>query len=236
MRYTIFSIGSIGRESYIRSMEDTLRSWDRVTVKTVNGNKPGQLFLAMKKHDIPIGSHPFTVGQLGIWHSVLNALEAVGDSPLVTFEDDALLSDNFTERFAELWPQVPADCDFFSLFMPADWRNTYYTGRILNRTGDIIASLGTHPEGNALHRTTSPNIAKAYQKYGGVSMVYTPSGAKRILERIRETGLTEQYDDYLYRQSRLGFLNGYTVAPVQPDMVYITGTEQTTVHETALYH
>lgn len=213
MRYTIFQVDNT-RDYYVKDMlsELNLWNWERVQTECVDGRIPEQLEAAQKKH-------PYTVypnhtmgwprfGHLGIWYTVLNALE---HAPIVTFEDDAILMEGwfgveFNKRIAEL----PDDADFFALFIPRDSDQKY----------------------QPRHDYGGTKTCKVYQPYGGVSMYYTEQGAKKIKKLLERDGLVHQYDNVLMNYAWHGELNGYTSKPAYPDLVRITGNELSIVQET----
>lgn len=204
MEYTIFNVDS-SRQHYIDMMKPKLSGWDNLNVYSVDGRVPETLKAYRKKYPYAI-NYEARAGQLGIWYSVLNALQ---DAPIVTFEDDALLHDNFKREFDARVNELPEDFDFFSLFIPRDSDHMYTTDK----------SAGWF-------------VCKTYQSYGGVSMYYSKKGAEKIQALLERDGITGQYDDTLYEYSKNGELNGYCSKPSIQDLVYITGAEESIVQET----
>jgi hypothetical protein len=204
MKYTIFSVDD-SRQHYIDMMTPKLEGWEREQTDCVDGRISEQLQAAQEKFPYEV-NYQARLGQLGIWYSVLNALD---HAPIVTFEDDALLHSNFQWEFDARIAELPEDFDFFSLFIPRDSDHIYTTDR----------SAGWF-------------ICKTYQRYGGVSMYYSENGAKKIKSLLERDGITGQYDDTLYEYSKRGELNGYCSKPIVQDLVYITGTEESIVQET----
>jgi len=142
---------------------------------------------------------------------VINALKVATTMPMVTFEDDAILHPNFVPEFYARIAELPDDTDFFALFLPRDQDHVY--------TEEM---------------SVSPMLCKAYQRYGGVSMFYTVQGANKIIRLLERDGLTDQYDDQLFKYVKAGELNGYTSKPYFPDLVYITGQEASIVQESEI--
>lgn len=205
MRYTIFSVDD-SRQHYINNMLPQLEGWEHIGVSSVDGRIKEQLEHAQKDHPYPV-NWPAQLGHLGIWHSVLNALE---HAPIVTFEDYAILGSDFQSNFNFRVRELPEDWDFFSLFLPRDSTHLF---------DDRV-----HGRGHSICRT--------YQRYGGVSMYYSEKGAKKIKALLERDGLTGQYDDTLYAYSKAGELNGYCSKPSWSDLVYISGLEKSIVQET----
>ncbi|QWT29969.1 glycosyltransferase [Streptomyces phage TunaTartare] len=204
MKYTIFQIDD-SRQHYVEMMKPKLASWERQQTECVDGRVSEQLKAAQEKFPYEV-KYQARVGQLGIWYTVLNALD---NAPIVTFEDDALLNSNFRAEFESRTAELPEDFDFFSLFIPRDSDHIY--------TRDKSAGWF---------------ICKTYQRYGGVSMYYSKQGAQKIKSLLERDGITGQYDDTLYEYSKNGELNGYCSKPVVQDLVYITGAEPSIVQET----
>jgi hypothetical protein len=205
MKYTIFSI-DYSRLHYIQNILPHLNDWEYIRVPSVDGRIKEELSAARRKHRYPI-NWDARLGHLGIWYSVLNAIEK---APIVTFEDDAVLGNDFQNNFDYRVAQLPDDWDFFSLFIPRD------SDKIFDERRDGVSS----------------SICRVYQRYGGVSMYYSKQGAKKLKALLKRDGLTGQYDDTLYAYAKTGELNGYCSKPTQSDLVYITGLEKSIVQET----
>jgi hypothetical protein len=210
MIYTIFSIND-SRLHYKNAIRYQLSNWDEFHDLAVDGLNPDVLRLYRELHPYDVNYAPHRlerVGQLGVWYSVLNALRVAMHMPMVTFEDDAILHPNFVPEFHARVSELPEDTDFFALFLPRDQDHVY--------TEEM---------------SVSQMLCKAYQRYGGVSMYYTPQGARKIFDLVYRDGLTDQYDDQLFKYVKAGELNGYTSKPHFDDLVKITGQETSIVQE-----
>jgi hypothetical protein len=207
MVYTIFSVDN-SRQHYIDRLRTGLSSIKEIQTYCVDGRIPEELEKAQKQHPYAI-NYDAKVGQLGIWYTVLNALDS---APIITFEDDAMLGADFNQHLRLRFHELPGNTDFFSLFIPRDSDHMH----------DPKNDVGQY-------------ITKAYQRYGGVSMYYTPRGAEKIKALLERDGITGQYDDTLYAYSKSGELEGYCSQPRHPDLVYITGMEKSIVQETESY-
>lgn len=205
MKYTIFSVDN-SRRHYIDSMRFGLLGWEEVDTYCVDARIPEELKKAQEKYPYKV-NFDAKVGHLGIWFTVLNALD---NAPIVTFEDDGILHRNFRQEIQPRIDELPEDFDFFSLFLPRDSDHLYSHQR---------DSAGTY-------------ICKPYQRYGGVSMYYSRRGAEKIKALLERDGITGQYDDTLYAYSKTGELNGYCSKPEFQDLVYISGLEDSIVQET----
>jgi hypothetical protein len=207
VKYTIYSINE-KRKQYKTVMRTRLGSWDEVDVHCVDGGNETELQLAMDQHPYEI-KFDAKVGQLGIWYSFLNALE---HAPILTFDDDALLNQMFSIQFSLRLKELPEDADFFQLFLPRDSDHMY----------DPSADVGRW-------------LTRCYSRYGGVGFYFTEKGAANIKNLVRQDGIFDQYDNTLLSYAKSGDLNGYCSKPQHPDLVYITGLEQSIVQESERY-
>lgn len=207
MKFTIYSIDD-SRERYKKIIRHNTLGWEYVDVGTVNGYDPTLLTSAQQTHPYKIdwkAERPPKVGQLGIWYSFLNALYY---TPIVTFDDDAIIGPSFKRDFRVRSEELPTDADFFQLFLPRDSDHMY------DPSQDV-----------------SEHLTRCYSRYGGVGFYLTPKGADRIRMLVSRDGITDQYDNTLYAYSKAGELKGYCSKPHLSDLVWITGKEKSIVQE-----
>lgn len=219
MKYTIVSIDDT-RETYKQSIRSFLGGWEEVTLKGVNGNINSELETALDRHGRPVINREMKVGQLGRWLSYLDQLDIISNEPLFVVEDDAVLAPDFVARIEPLLRDTPNDADFFSLFIPRNRPAPVYLG------GNSI---------NPLYYIGHKTIVRAHQPYGGVAMFLYPGMRDKVLADLNERGICGQFDDELYILSSAGKVNGYSIVPDMPDLVWITGDVPSTVHETKWY-
>lgn len=220
MRYTTFAIDD-SRDHYTVPLRRFLNDqrWDYWPSAAVDGRDAHTLRGAqLARHTYPINWREGTprVGHLGIWYTVLDALDRI-PAPFVTFEDDAILGErfvsNFHERIYSLDLYDDPNVDFFSLFIPRDSDHLY----------DPRLEYNNY-------------LTRPYMRYGGVSMLYTETGVRKIKQLLRRDGITDQYDNTLYHYAKRGELNGLCSKPSLPDLVYISGREESIVQESEPYN
>lgn len=209
MKYAIYSVDD-SRFQYVMKMKSQLKSWNQAVVKCVDGRNMEELKEAIISRGYKINKPDIRVGQLGVWHTFLNALD---QAPIVTFDDDAILCEEFVETFDSRLTELPDDADFFSLFLARDSDHLY------NETMSV-----------------SKRLSKAYLRYGGASFYFTEQGKDKIHKLVRRDGIYMQYDDQLYTYVRNGELNGYCSKPNYTDLVYITGNELSIAQGTEIYN
>jgi len=227
MRYVILSIDD-SRKKYTDSIRRQLCDWEEVKVDCVNGNDKDQLDSAIEEFGVTIGPER-KVGQIGCTLSTLRALSA-DNEPVLILNDDALLSENFSEEFSRRLSTLP-EYDVFSAFIPRDHDWYFYSGVTLK---DRITNLENQHYSNG-HPMFQSNgtTCRAYMRYGGVALYFTPNGKDKYLSMRH---LEKQMDDALYLANYHHTMKVYTSVPHLPDLAYITGTEDSICQNTRLYY
>lgn len=229
MKYTIWKIDD-SRRSYTSKIENSV-SLPRAYVDCVNGYDTEGLNRALVLSGME-GRLDYlnTPGEKGVWLTFIDTLNYIANQgeSIVTFEDDAILIDDFMDKFEDRITGLPADFDFFSLFIPRDDQQRWcdYTPE-MDEKGIITKGDAIFVGRNRCR--VNHKIFRAWQKYGGVSMLWTPTGAQKALKHI-EDDVFKQWDEYVYALSRRNILKGFTSNPDMPDLVRITGTENSLVH------
>jgi len=214
MNYTIFSIDD-RRKAYtdeIRRQLDQSFHWKYSGTRGIDGSNPEILKYNLERNHVEINTDDIKVGQLGIYLTVLNALWMDPGKQIVTFEDDAILHPLFNDIFWPITSELPRDTDAFALFLPRDQDHVF----------DESMMVGKH-------------VCRAYQRYGGVSMLWTPQGADKFLDLVERDGIIDQWDNQLFKYAKAGEMNVYTQRPGPNVLVSITGQEISIVQESETY-
>lgn len=133
--------------------------------------------------------------ELAVTASHLVAMEYLLEKDLdqiIVFEDDVILDSNFLGILANCLKDLPKDYDFM-----AD--STLLPNYEEFSTEDWPIDAGSK-------YICKSNLQNAHTGF----MLYSKSGAKRILEMYRQYGLMCSIDTFLFWLSRRGSLNGYT--------------------------
>lgn len=225
--YTIISVDD-SRKEVRDALENTMNDWDFKFFDTgvaVDGRDPEQLKEAMRSSPwYEITGKNFHNGEIGIWFSQINALEAIaftGETTTV-FEDDAVVHPIFKEIYPLVIGELPDDWDFFAWAIPHDQKVDYYYNRAFDELGNWhIVSYLRHPYTGSPHYIGADLVCKAYQGYQAVAVMYSQRGARRIQQLARRQGIDTPYDLFLFREHHKGNLNGYTLLPdVYPAVTY----------------
>jgi hypothetical protein len=173
--------------------------WREEFIEAVDGRIDEQLHIAARRfpYEVHYGNSGFppTRGQLGVWYSVLTAIE---HAPLVVFEDDVILNNEFVEMFVDRASQIPATADFFTMHNPPGYDRLY------------------KPE---KHDFGGERVCRVYQPHGGLAVCYTRRGAERFKRLVDRDGIMYQWDNQLMNYAWHGELEGYTSKPGTYPMV-----------------
>lgn len=146
------------------------------------------------------GPFPPNSGLVGIWASNYVAYKSFLETDkdiLFIFEDDALISPNFSYIVEQQVAKLPEGWDVFPIFVPSDclgWYNSDY---------DI--------PGN-------DDICRTYQDWSCASYAISRAGAKKAVDDVEAHGITEPIDWYLFNagfhgRTRHVYFNTYSVKP-----------------------
>lgn len=161
------------------------------------------------------------IGELGVWMSNFDRWELAStmDEPLIVFEDDATPDSSFDRKISDFITELPRDWDFAALWVPEEQRQDYLSNVIYEN--GVAKRRGVLPPKRSLFRVEGTlRVARVYQGYGMIALVYSPTGGRRLLELTREYGLTGPVDLWIYEQAHRGNLNGFAPRPEYASIVH----------------
>lgn len=131
-------------------------------------------------------------GEYGVWVSTINVWEYIVKNKIEKFlilEDDISLQNDFVNNLEKCVNDLPKDFDFLSLY--------YF---IEQNDDSDDTEIG------------SSNIKRSYNQYSaGQATLYSFSGAKKLLKLIKRKGLEYTTDCFIFKQSQLGLVQGYSI-------------------------
>lgn len=172
------------------------------------------------------------IGEAGCWLSHFDRWRAVADmdEPLIVFEDDAIVLDNFESDLLEWKSELPSDWDYVSLWVPDNQRQDFNYNAFYDNRG-IPTIVGRLSNQDSKFNFGSEHWARVYQGYGMVATMYSPSGGARLVERAREMGWNSPVDCFISLEAHAGRLNGFAPKP-WIELVGYDWSQQTTIHTT----
>lgn len=225
-QYTIFSIDETRQQN--KQASRSALSLKEINIDCVNGNDHDALEKAKAKWGITITS-PFKGCELGIWYTTLNAWEyALENGDLLCLEDDAILTLGSNDLLIEYLKDSPKNMDFVSLFVPENQKHDYNYDISYNNGG--VPFWPGQIRGESKFEFGHSYLSRAYQTYSNVTILYTQHGAKRLISRVRKTGINQPVDCWLYSNAHGGYLNGYALKPKYTNVVDYNWTWPTTIH------
>ena len=147
-------------------------------------------------------------GELGIWISYLNVFNYILESKtqkMLVIEDDAILKENSAKVIDNLVKSLPEGWDFLSLH---------------HNDGQNELNSETYIGSDQIHKSIN-------QFASTVAVVYSYSFAKKFLNIVKDKGIEYTVDCFLYNQSRLGLINGYSI---------IAGEDKVVNHVSKIYN
>jgi GR25 family glycosyltransferase involved in LPS biosynthesis len=133
-------------------------------------------------------------GELGIWVSTINVWKYMAQNHidrLLVLEDDVLLDSDFTKNLQLCMGDLPDNFDFLSLY--------YFKGHNWEGEETDIGSKYVHKSTN--------------QYSAAQATVYSLNGARKLLRAVTRKGIEYTTDCFIFRQSLLGVVNGYSIRP-----------------------
>jgi GR25 family glycosyltransferase involved in LPS biosynthesis len=133
-------------------------------------------------------------GELGIWVSTINVWKYMAQNHidyLLVLEDDVLLDSDFTKNLQLCMEDLPDNFDFLSLyyFKEHNWE-------------DEKTDIGS----NYIHKSTN-------QYSAAQATIYSLNGASKLLKAVKRKGIEYTTDCFIFEQSRIGAVNGYSIKP-----------------------
>lgn len=233
VKYAILSIDE-SRRAKKEALRNVVSGWDEITVPAVDGSKKSDLESSMTHHGIQFTEWVPKVGEAGVWMSQMNAwgMAYSQGEPLVVFEDDAMLAQDFTERFEEYLAELPEDWDVFCLFVPTNQYGDFHWKYKFNELGQTDGSTyGYCPDGEPGLLIGSETVSKAYQGYGCVALMFSPEGGRKLLDAARQKHMYTPVDCFIFEQYRAGIIDAYAFKPGYPRLVDVDWNAPSTIQQ-----
>ena len=218
-QYTILSVDN-SRADLRANIEAAMEEmgFDQFYSMQVDGRIPEHLDAAMRYYDtFKVTGPNFHNGELGIWYATLAALDHIYTNDIngIVFEDDAVVLPPFKDIYPLVMGELPQDWDFFAWAIPDNQRYDYYYNRVFNGTGGWTLATNTwHAYRGSPHYIPGKElVCTAYQGYQAVCIMYSPGGADKIMKLAEEKGIYTPFDLFIFQESQMGNLNGYTLLP-----------------------
>jgi hypothetical protein len=206
--------------SSFKEMNDFLNATPKFTVRRMPPAVPGGL-------PFPVNS-----GIIGIVASNYIAYKKFLETDkdvMFLFEDDALVSENFVAITEAYIRELPADWDFFSLFMPEDCIQWFSYPR---QNQPWVKSNDGGPTTYDIGR---PNVVRSYQDWSCAGYAVSRKGAEAAVKDIESRGVSDPIDWYIFNLRHLdpkgAYFETYSIHPTSFRPVRLSqASNNTTIH------
>lgn len=205
LKYSIISIDDRAIDN-ISNTRNIMQRFEEISIECIDGNKQDTPSI-LSEYNISLSnwnwhSKPLP-GEIGVWLSNINLFKKIVDKNLqnvLSFEDDALVTYKINEVINISLNDLPNDYDFMSFVFPSSSKYLY--------KDDANVGLKT--------------ICSAkYNHFGMYAVLWSNSGAKKMLKLLDEFGITCPIDIYMYDfLVKENLINGYSINPDQEQVVF----------------
>jgi hypothetical protein len=212
------------KKDYIRECFN----WPEVKLDFVNGKDIASLKAAKEKWSNIATPGPFKAGEFGIFYSVLNCLEyGAANNGILYFEDDAI-PDPYIQALLDIYlERLPRGFDLFALWSPDNQHYDYANASGYNNVGEPIYQ----PHAGSVFDFGDKDLARLWQGYGNVAMLFSKNGCKKLLKYIEKHGFFSPIDCLICIAVHGGYLNGYSLKPQTAKLINYDWDAETTIHK-----
>ncbi len=189
------------------------------------------------KHDIRItitDDWQPLVGEVGVWYSHLNIWRHMiinKIEQLVVFEDDATVNYGAVDIIQRQSMELPNDYDVLALSVPFNQLQDFEYRVAYDNLGRPLKVM--HPNTPCyVFDVGLPTLARVYQGYGCVAMMYSLKGAKRLYDLAIDYGMSGPVDCWIYEHAHAGRLEAYAPKPTTARAASDAHQKPTQIHNT----
>lgn len=235
LAYGIISINDVRAENK-QAIRSAL-SYPEMPIRAVDGSDVSQMAAAWKEHPNVKRTARLRVGEMGIWLSLLNTwkdfLETDYDG-LIVLEDDAIPQEDVENTINWYVSYLPETFDLLSLWVPDNQRRDFYTNYAYDENGiphTIPVGVDTR-DGAPCFKIEGSILARAYQGYGGVALLFSRRGAEKFYKLAELQGMFSTSDCSLFINAHRGIISAYAPRPDAKTAFGYNWKAATNIHNT----
>jgi GR25 family glycosyltransferase involved in LPS biosynthesis len=204
MKYAIISINDRAKDN-IENTKKILCNYEELNIRCVDGHKESieDIMLDLSVHKNNWQWAKPRNGEIGLWLTNIFTFKKMVEENidmLLLLEDDAMISEDFVDMFEKIIHEVPKDFDFVSLQYPKSSRFHYKDDAEIGLEHVCLAK---------------------YNHFGTMSVLWSKSGAEKMLSSVKNTGFTYPIDLYMHEYlTKEGLINGYSIKPFVNQVVF----------------
>lgn len=230
IEFNIISINDV-RKAYKDRIRERV-AFPEARIPSVNA-LTGDLRQLLQERNARLPDWVYKRGEIGIWLSNIDCWKysLENNVPLIVFEDDAIPEPDFMIKFNIYMRNLPDDWDFVALWVPSEQYRHYTESVVFEENG---RELVLHSP-VSIYDYDAKYLAKSYQGFGGVAIMYSPAGAEKLLNTVEEKGLFTTCDCAVMFESWRNRINGYAPKPKYANLVRYDYAP-TTIHNSEKYY
>lgn len=192
INYHIISINDERKEN--KDLIDKILSGNKIDIKSLNARDESLVSqFHIDNPEFKFGWDTFKPGEFGNFGSHYIAWKHLINSSmdnLLVFEDDALISEDFIEKYTTAINNTPKDFDVLSIYVDPNQYPRYHSSDYIN-----------------------DYISKGYQDWSTLCYVVSRQGATKMLDYVLHNGMDYPTDWFIFRNGHKGIFNVYTLLP-----------------------
>lgn len=203
MKYAIISINNRAKDN-IENTRKILSNYEELNIRCVNGHKEpiNDIMIDLSIHKNNWQWTKPRNGEIGLWLTNIFVFKKMVEEDidmLILLEDDAMISEDFVEMFEKIIEEVPKDFDFVSLQYPKSSIDDYKDDAEISLEYVCLAK---------------------YNHFGTISILWSKSGAEKILSLVKDSGLMYPIDLYIHEYlNKQNLIKGYSIKPFVKQVV-----------------
>jgi GR25 family glycosyltransferase involved in LPS biosynthesis len=231
VKYNIISIND-DRAVYKQRIRQRV-NLEEVHIPATDGREVDLAF-ELDKRDLRTNTHPFTRGELGVWLSTFDCWQWAydNDEELLVFEDDAIPNMRFNEFLGLFHKELPPNYDLMSLWVPENQLIDFQYDAVYDEDGYMTRQGPNRHNALSIYNCGKIRIARVYQGYGNVAVLYDAKGAGILIDHAQTHGINQPVDCWVWARAHTGIVEGYAPKPHWAKAVGYDWSAQTTVHNT----
>lgn len=204
IKYAIISINDRAKDN-IENTRRVLSSYEEVSIRSINGHTEPikNIMKDLSIHKDNWQWVPPRNGEIGLWLTNIFVFKKMIEEDidmLILLEDDAMISEDFVYMFKKIIDEVPKNFDFVSLQYPKSSRFHYKDDAEIGLEHVCLAK---------------------YNHFGTMSVLWSKSGAEKMLSSVKNTGFIHPIDLYMHEYlTKEGLINGYSIKPFVNQVVF----------------
>lgn len=159
-------------------------------------------------------------GHAGVWYSTISAWDYIATCEydgVIVFEDDAQVHRDFDFLMRKYLPQLPENWDFFSIHNPHNQDGDFQIQYNYTLDGSPNGhEVYNGQEGAPYYNINQPDLCRSFQGYGGCAIMYSPAGARKMLNHLAVKGIYSSSDCQIFQMAKateIEHIYGYSVKP-----------------------